>query len=159
MGGRQNTVLRGPDRRRFWPRALLAAEVALALVLVTGASLLGYSLVKLHQIPIGFEPGGLVMLPLEMSKQARDGAALIEAYHQIGEGCAAIPGVQTATFESVVPLSGSRWTKDVHIPGLPTHEIFRNITAPAIFMRCASLSWPDAISSGATPSKLVASLF
>jgi predicted permease len=67
---RLHVTLRGTDRRAIWPRLLLTAEVALALVLMTGASLLGYSLVQYHQIPIGLDPHGLVFLPLDMHQKA-----------------------------------------------------------------------------------------
>jgi hypothetical protein len=46
-----SNALRAAERRRLWPRTLLAVEVAAALVLVTGATLLGYSFLKLHQLP------------------------------------------------------------------------------------------------------------
>ena len=58
-------TLRAVERRRFWPRVLLALEVAVALVLVTGASLLGYSLIKLHRLPLGFDPAGLVYVVMD----------------------------------------------------------------------------------------------
>ena len=38
--------VRGAERRHWWPRLLLAIEVALSLILATGASLLGYTLEK-----------------------------------------------------------------------------------------------------------------
>ncbi|HEY7303043.1 MAG TPA: ABC transporter permease [Bryobacteraceae bacterium] len=126
-------ALRGPDRPRFWPRLLLACEVGLALVLVTGAGLLGYSLMQLHEIPPGFEPRGLVLLELEMAKQPRDGKALIRAYHDIAEGLSAIPGVKAVSFVNVIPLEGSSWTGDISVPGQAKHELYRNRIGPAYF--------------------------
>jgi hypothetical protein len=40
-------------------------EVALSLVLATAASLLGYSLIKLRNTPLGFDPRGLVFFTTE----------------------------------------------------------------------------------------------
>lgn len=150
-----SSALRGSDRRRFWPRMLLAFEVGLALVLVTGASLLGYSLVKLHQVPVGFEPNGLVLLQLAMEKQSRDGKALVRAYQAIADGLAAIPGVRAVSFVEFVPLEGSQWTGDVSVPGRPKREMCRNRAAPAYFraMRTPLLAgrefrWTDTDESG-----------
>ena len=77
-------TLRAIERRRFWPRVLLALEVAVALVLVTGASLLGYSLVKLHRLPLGFDPAGLVYVALFLSS-GKDWHCVREMYRQLTE--------------------------------------------------------------------------
>jgi predicted permease len=150
-----SSALRGSERRRFWPRVMLACEVGLALVLVSGAGLLGYSLVKLYEIPVGFEPHGLVLLQLEMGKQQRDGTALIRAYHDMADGLDGIPGVTAVSFTDVVPLEGSLWTGDVSVPGKASHETDRNQAGPGYFraMRTALLGgrefrWTDTDEAG-----------
>ena len=64
-----SSALRGVERRGLWPRMMMSFEVALALVLVTGASLLGYSLVQLHVTPAGLNPNGLVYLTMDLTHQ------------------------------------------------------------------------------------------
>src|SRR5581483_7325726 len=93
----------------------------------------------------------LIALPLEMSKQERDGAVLISAYRDIVAGLAQLPGVQSASFVNVLPMSNSWWTGDIGLPGQPTHEIYRNQSAPEYFhvMRTPLLAgrdfrWSDA---------------
>lgn len=149
-----SSVLRGSGRQ-FFPRAILACEVGLALILVTGASLLGYSLLKLHEVPVGFEPKGLITLQLDMEKQSRDGKALIRAYHDIADGLAAIPGVTGVSFVEVPPLEGSRVTDEVAVPGQAKHEFYQNRAGPAYFraMRTPLLAgrefrWSDIDESG-----------
>ncbi len=127
------TALRGSDNRRFWPRVLLACEVALALMLVTGAGLLGYSLVCLHEIPTGFEPRGLAALYLDMDKQPRDGEALVNAYREIANGLAKLPGVTAVSFVNMLPLSGWWIWGDTHVPGQPNHQVYRNQVGPDYF--------------------------
>ncbi|MFZ0594864.1 MAG: ABC transporter permease [Bryobacteraceae bacterium] len=127
------TALRGSNNRRFWPRALLACEVALALVLVTGAGLLGYSLFRLHEIPTGFEPRGLAALYLDMEKQPRDGEALVNAYREIANGLATLPGVTAVSFVNMLPLSGWWIWGDTHVPGQPNHQVYRNQVGPDYF--------------------------
>ncbi len=48
------------ERQRILPRAMLAAEVGLALMLVVGAGLLSTSLLRLYRTDIGFDSKGLV---------------------------------------------------------------------------------------------------
>jgi predicted permease len=150
-----SSALRGAERRRFWPRVLLACEVALALVLVTGASLLGLSIVKLHQVPLGFDPNNLIFLQLEMNKQPRRGKALVRTYHEIAGALAKIPGVAAVSFLDVTPMEGSRWRDDAAVPGKPAHEMFRNQVGPDYFRAMRTplfagreFSWNDTDESG-----------
>ncbi len=146
--------LRGAERRRVWPRILLGCEVTLALVLVSGAGLLGYTLVQLHSIPVGFDPRGLLLLPLDMAKQSRDGEALVRVYHDIADLVAHVPGVSEVSLLNVIPISNSWWTGDV-AAGQVRHELFRNNAGPDYFrvMRTPLLAgrefrWTDTDAAG-----------
>ncbi len=147
--------LRGGERRHLWPRVLLAGEVGLALVLVTGAGLFGYSLVQLHDVPIGFEPRGLLMLSMDMEKQSRTGEPLVQFYRQVSEDLSRLPGVARASYVNVIPISNSWWTSDIALPGQPSHELYRNQVGPGYFaaMRTPLLAgrefgWNDTDKSG-----------
>jgi len=147
--------LRGVDRRHLGPRLLLASEVALALVLVTGAGLLGYSLVRLNEVPLGFEPRGLVLLSLEMEKQSRDGDALMRVYHEVADRLAVLPGVKAVSYADQLPISGSWWTENVGLPGQPQHELYGHRVGPDYFraMRTPLLAgrpfrWSDTDATG-----------
>ncbi|MDQ2711034.1 MAG: ABC transporter permease [Acidobacteriota bacterium] len=148
-------ALRGSNRSRFWPRLLLAFEVSLALVLVTGASLLGFSLVKLHQLPLGFEPRGLVFLELEMQKQSRNGQAMFRAYHDIADRLRGLPNVKAVGFVDNVPLMGNWGTASVSIPGQGSHELYRMQAGPDYFramhtqlLAGREFQWSDTKTSG-----------
>jgi putative ABC transport system permease protein len=54
----------GAGRRTIGHRLVVAAEIALALVLVVGASLFGESLARLTAQPLGFRPDGLIVVSL-----------------------------------------------------------------------------------------------
>lgn len=89
-GGRQS---RGALSRRGgqW---LIAAEVALAVVLVTGAGLMLRSFARLSAVDLGFNPEGLVtmqVLPLE-----RDPAAHTAYYAELLRRLKTLPGVESA---------------------------------------------------------------
>jgi putative ABC transport system permease protein len=128
-----SAMVRGAERRRLWPRILLTVEVGLALILITGASLLGYSLVRLHEVPIGFEPRSLVYLPLETDKQALNKRALMSTFHEIADEIGRLPCVTSVSFAQIVPLTMTWWTADVNVPGQARREVWRNRIAADYF--------------------------
>lgn len=97
------------ERRKLLPRFLMAFEVALALVLVVGAGLLATSLVKLFHSGLGFDPQHLESISFRMDKQPLDGDALIRVYQQIDEGLRRQPGVESSSFQFIVPIAGLGW--------------------------------------------------
>jgi len=145
------------DRRRWLPRILMGLEVALALMLVVGAGLLGTSLSRLYRTGLGFDPKGVVSLNLEMGKQSRDGDALFHWYRDFGDALSHQPGVKSVSFVSNVPLSGSTWTFGLHTASRPANEqmIYMNAVAPGYFqtMRISVVNgrdfqWADAAATG-----------
>ncbi len=76
------------ERRRILPKAMLAAEVGLALMLAVGAGLLSTSLTRLYRSGAGFDPKGLVNIALKTDKQSLEGDELVGLYQQIGEAIA-----------------------------------------------------------------------
>jgi putative ABC transport system permease protein len=96
----------GASRERLWlTRSVVAAEVALSLVLLTGASLLLRSFWRLSNENVGFEPRGVLSLTLTLSgPQYRESAATARFYAQVLEGISALPGVTSAGVMSWRPL-------------------------------------------------------
>src|SRR5579872_187475 len=125
--------LRAAERRSLLPRVLLGLEVSLALVLVAGAGLLGYSLVRLHEIPPGFDARGVILFPLEMDKQSRDGDPLAATYRQTSQELAQAPGVVETSFVMIPPLSNASIYAGFNAPGQPPKEAYMNSVGPAYF--------------------------
>jgi predicted permease len=135
--------------------ALLALEVAVAMTLVVGAGLLATSLVRLFHSGIGFDPRGLVNIAFRMDKQPLTGDALIRTYQQLGEGLSHQPGVESVSFQFVVPLSHRHWTGMYSAPGGSPHRFNMNSVAPKYFgtMRIPlyqgrEFDWNDTKASG-----------
>lgn len=122
----------GGERRHRWPRLALTVEVALSLILVTGASLLGYSLVKLNRTHLGFEPNGLIVLTPE-GRQPILGPPLLLAYKQALEEMKRLPGVQEASVTVAVPLSTGYLDDDVEGRGGRKYHIQENAVGPEYF--------------------------
>jgi putative ABC transport system permease protein len=87
--------------------ALVVAEVALAMMLLVGAALLGQSLVKLLDVELGFDPSQLVTMQVQASGPRYDSAQRIFANHDaIRMAVSAVPGVTAVGLVSELPLGG-----------------------------------------------------
>jgi predicted permease len=107
--GRAETRLRG---------VLVAAQIALAVVLLAGTALLARSVVKLTKVSTGFEIAGLVSGRLNFPPgrhESRD--ATMAAVDRILERVRATPGVRGAEAINQLPLAGTGNTGDFRILG------------------------------------------
>jgi putative ABC transport system permease protein len=87
--------------------ALVVAEMAVALVLVTGAGLLGESFARLMQVNLGFSPQAITTFPIILpSTRYATGEQQSEFFRQALQRIRSVPAVQTAAFVSFLPLSG-----------------------------------------------------
>jgi putative ABC transport system permease protein len=89
---------------------LIVAQVAFALLLLTGAGLAMRSLQNISPTRLGFDSLDMVVAPLALERQY-DRARGHEFYRQLEERTLALPGVQTVSFVDVVPgglLGGQR---------------------------------------------------
>src|SRR3954470_2083179 len=88
-------------------RMLVAAQVAMTVVLLVGASLLGRSLLRVLSIDPGFRTEGIVAMDLALpySDDPDATARLIPFYSDLLDRLRAIPGVQEFGVASAVPLA------------------------------------------------------
>ncbi len=114
-GGRGSTS--GVRRNRL-RNALVIAEVALALVLLVGASLLMKSFVRLQNVHPGFEPKNVLTMEvaLPLLKYPR-GKPVADFYAEVTRRVKALPGVEAAAFTSILPLSGTNSDSSFQIEG------------------------------------------
>jgi putative ABC transport system permease protein len=98
--------------RRQLRKALVVAEIALALVLLVGAGLMVRSFLRLQQTELGFKPDNLltmrVALPWRKYNDAQGPERQNQFYQQLLERLAALPGVESAAMTSNLPLSSER---------------------------------------------------
>jgi predicted permease len=107
---------RGPRRHTF-ARVLIAAQTAIALLLLSGAGLLSRSLSNLHHQDLGFRPAGLVIadLPWEFSPGSMARYAALEG--PLLERMAAIPGVTSAALAGFGPMGPAVHSGRIRLPG------------------------------------------
>ena len=102
-------------------RALLLAEVALALVLVTGAGLMLRTMSNLAAIETGFTRERIVTAQFNLP-QRYDAPKRLLFLDQSLERVRAIPGVTKAAFGYSIPVAGSNWNSIFIIEGQPVPE-------------------------------------
>jgi putative ABC transport system permease protein len=93
-GGSPRTIgRRGAPRFRT---GLLAAQVALAFVLLTGAALLLRSFAEMQAVDLGFEPRGVVAARISLPGATYDDAKSVVFYEALDERLRASPDVESA---------------------------------------------------------------
>ena len=122
-------------------RSLIAAEVALALMLLTGGGLLLQTFVRLQKADLGFDPSGLLVGFVNPPNASYDTRAKhLAFYDQVFEKAAALPGVRKAALTSVLPLSGDSDTS-FRIEGRPAPSTPSE--TPITWYRLVSASYFD----------------
>jgi putative ABC transport system permease protein len=101
----------GGDR---WRTILLGTQAALAVVLLCGAVLLAAALQRLHDTPLGFDPGGVLTMRVtpHYPGTRRPWAEAAEYGRMLEERLKAYPGVLQAAITTGVPLD------DIRIPAV-----------------------------------------
>ncbi|MEE8522929.1 MAG: ABC transporter permease, partial [Thermoanaerobaculia bacterium] len=107
-----------PLPRQHLSRALVAIEIALAVVVVAGAGLLGKSFWRLQQTELGFRPEST--LSLQLSPTFGDSARLRAFYGEVVERVEALPAVISAGVANQVPMSSGSMGVDYSTVDHPT---------------------------------------
>jgi putative ABC transport system permease protein len=103
--GVQQASQRTAGGQQWVLRSLVAAEVALALVLLVSAGLLLRSLERLFSVDPGFDTAHLLTMQVQTSHRLKDDATH-RTFEQTLAAVQKVPGVIAAAFTSQLPLSG-----------------------------------------------------
>jgi len=99
---------------------LVTSEIALALMLLSGAGLMIRSFQKLHAIDPGFNPHNVLTMAVSVAGSSHDAASgRTEFYHRLVEQVAGLPGVQSASAVNHIPLAGDQWMFTLSVEGQP----------------------------------------
>jgi predicted permease len=110
--------------------ALVAVQVALSLVLLTGASLLGRSFAELAAIDPGFVAEHAVAAELALPASAYpEAAAIVSFFEAVSERLTSLPQVNAAGAGTLLPLAGVPPSTDIRIEGEPPPEPGREARA------------------------------
>jgi putative ABC transport system permease protein len=107
--------------RHLLQRTLVAAQVALAIVLLVGAGLLIRSFMRLQQVSPGFDPGHVLTFRMSASWAERADAVVARQARTIAR-LQGIPGVEAAAVSQVLPAGLDVPPAEFHIAGRSTTE-------------------------------------
>ncbi|MEP6573329.1 MAG: ABC transporter permease [Gemmatimonadota bacterium] len=114
-GGLQRGSSRSAGGHRTTRRALVVAEVALALVLLVSAGLLLRSIGQIFAVPVGFDASQLLTMQIqETGQRFQTDTARSRFYRDALEAVHGVPGVTAAGLTSTLPLSGDLDVYGVH---------------------------------------------
>ena len=102
-------------------RGLVVAEVALAMLIVSGAALLVRSVTKLYAIDPGVETAGIAVADVLSSREMEAGPRL-QKMEEIAAALAALPGVRSAAAAMKIPLRGEGYSFGISVDGRESGE-------------------------------------
>jgi putative ABC transport system permease protein len=107
-------------RQNRWRAVLVTAEVSLALVLLVGAGLMMKSLYRLLSVDPGFRADQLVMMNMSLrTQQYKNDAATFGFWRRVLDGVRALPGVESATLGTALPLTDDHERADITVENMP----------------------------------------
>ena len=109
----------GAQRQRA--RAILViAQVALAVLLLAAAGLTLKSFWHSQQVPLGFNPRGVLTMSVLLPPSRYDSPEkIVRFYNQLLEKVRQLPGVSTAAICNNEPFDHHEWNSSFHITGTP----------------------------------------
>jgi predicted permease len=135
-GGRSATAHGATGRAR---RALVAAEVTLAVVTLAGSGLLLRSLWTLQRANLGFDPRSVLTAKVAIAQRDYDDARTVAFYDELITRVRALPGIRGA--------AASRWLPVVDAGGLWGYQVEGRSYEEA--------RWPSAVPQQVTPGYFV----
>lgn len=116
-GGTGRTVAEGRSRARS---ILVSGQLAVAMLLLTGAGLLTNSFLRIMAVDPGFEPEGLVTLNIGLKRPgAPDGEESWQAWDAALRELRSVPGVDAVAGTTNPPFQAPFWAPRIILPGDP----------------------------------------
>jgi predicted permease len=117
-------ALRGANRTtgqgaRLPQKALVVAQAAISLVLISAAVMLAASLRNLEHQNFGFETEGRYMVSIDPHQAGYEPEQLDLLYRRMFDRLQRIPGVKAVAGMTYAPMSGDSWNDGVRVLGKP----------------------------------------
>jgi putative ABC transport system permease protein len=98
-------------------RALTIAEIAVAMVLLSGSGLMVHTMLRLARVDPGFDPQNLQTVMFSLTGPQWPDARKQVFYDAVVERLRAVPGVEHAALTYSLPTLGSYWWNVFNMPG------------------------------------------
>jgi len=118
-GGRASQGSGGFNLRRHGLRAtLVVSEVAVSLILLTGAGLLIRSFIRLQAVPPGFQPDHVLSMRVApIGERYKEDPSVIQFYREVGERILHLPGAKSQGRVSALPLTPAVGWGGINVEG------------------------------------------
>jgi putative ABC transport system permease protein len=124
-------------------RALVVAEIAIAMVLVVGAGLMVKSLIRLQAQNGGFRPDGVLTFGVSLPASRYPNDRLTQSYDRMMEQVKGVAGVQAAGAINMLPLVNFGYNTSFNIVGRPPFP--QQDRAPILELRAVTPDYFDAM--------------
>ena len=119
-------------------RALTVMQVALSLVVVFAAVLLAQTLRNLETLDPGFSRQNVLLFKLDAARAGYQDQRLTPLYQQLVDRIGSAPGVKSASYSMLTPISGGGWDNRTYIEGYtpsPSEsiDVYMNGVGPRFF--------------------------
>lgn len=98
-------------------RMLVMSQVALCVLLLTGAGLFVRTLANLSKLDPGFNPRQLLIFTVNATRSGYEEGRLTDLYERIRMKLGGIPGVQAVTLSSIALIGDNMSNTLIHLPG------------------------------------------
>jgi putative ABC transport system permease protein len=98
-------------------KMLVTVQVALSLVLLVGAGLMLKTFAKLATLDTGFDKNQVLLIRVDPRYASVPLDRRLPLYQELQQRLGAIPGVRSASFADITPVSGSDSNQIVHVEG------------------------------------------
>ena len=109
----------GGLRRQRLQRTLVVAQIAVSVILLTGAGLLTRTMLQLSQVDTGLKTDKVLTMEVPFDFQSRNDTVAKALFERMRLEIAAIPGVTEVGVGSAVPLRSTQIQLDVKAEGRP----------------------------------------
>lgn len=117
---------------------LTVMQVALSLVVVLAAVLLTRTLHKLESLDPGFSRQNILLFKLDADRAGYKNQQLTQLYQQLADRIGSAPGVRSASYSMLTPISGGGWDNRTYIEGYTPGsseniDVYMNAVGPGFF--------------------------
>jgi predicted permease len=103
-------------------KLFIAGQVALSVLLLTGAIMLAKSLRNIESAPVGFDRDHLIVISFDLQKAGYMGARQGPLAHTLRDRLAAVPGVAAVTYSANGIFNGADGSVPIEVPGFVMHS-------------------------------------
>jgi predicted permease len=112
----------GGSRHVRFRKVLVIAQVALSVLLLSGAALFARSLYNLKTLDPGFRAQGLLQFSIDPALNGYKQDSTIALFKQVRDDLSALPAVRGVASSVIAALAGSEWQSTVKVEGYKARE-------------------------------------